>query len=167
MGYTPTRCVIKWWNPETNTINLSTGAKFNELKFLDKDGKLAPGCALHSNIENINIDDIPEEKVDTTDHPFFDSPPEKIMVTLPPSGEQLGLVLEYCEYTNMTYIVKTKISSYMYPPFGTKTSLATSREYIQALKNSRYLHTLTWPAAVFWFVSHPSRGILGSPTNAS
>ena len=114
MGYTPTRCIIRWWNPSTNTLNLATGAKFNELNFNGVNGNIAPGCLLHSTPTTIDINSLPEEMVDTIDHPFFESPPEQISISLPSTGTKLGIELEYCEYKNLTYIVKTTVRSPMY-----------------------------------------------------
>ncbi len=83
MGYTPTRCIIRWWNPTTNTLNLATGAKFNELNFLNTQGNIAPGCLLHSHPTTINPDSLPNELVDTTDHPFLNHHQKKFPSSYP------------------------------------------------------------------------------------
>lgn len=114
MVYTTTRCIIRWWNPATNLLSLATGVRFNEVNFQDTDGNIAPGCLLHATSDKINIEQLPQEMVDTPSHPFLDSPPRKITITLPPLGTQLGVELQYCEYYKLTYIIKTTLRSHLY-----------------------------------------------------
>lgn len=114
MGYTPTRSILRWWNPKSNKITLATGAKFNELNYLSPSNQQVPGCDLHNEIHKIKHEDLPHETVDTTDHPFYDSPPEEILITIPESKVEYGIEIDYCDYYNLSYIIKTRLRSHLF-----------------------------------------------------
>lgn len=75
MGYTSTRCIIRWWNPQTNKLSFTTAAKFNEVNFLSYKGKPSPGSLLQQN-KPVDVNTLPT----------------------------VFLKIEYCEYFNLSYI---------------------------------------------------------------
>ena len=65
--------IIRWWNPSTNKITLSTGVKFNERKFDMTYGNNYPGCTIHEDNISLTSDDITTHIVDISENPFIDS----------------------------------------------------------------------------------------------
>lgn len=108
MGYTNSRAVIKWWDPNTDKILLCTGAKFNEYCFNSPNGKTDPGCLLQSK-QRILRKDLPTLTIDVSQHPIYDSPPKAYIIKLPPKSQSsaFGIKIMYSHYYNMSYITQS------------------------------------------------------------
>ncbi len=82
MGYTNSRVIIRWWNPVTNKICLTTSVRFNEEHFSNTDKNKAPGC-ISTTDTVLSSERLTYESINITDHPFLNSEPSEFLVTLP------------------------------------------------------------------------------------
>ena len=94
MGYTATRVLTTWWDPETGKIKLTSSCKFNEINYNDPVGDRTPGIKLQNNIR-ISRDKLKYETIDTSDIPFIDSAIKTYKIKLPKKGTPLGIKLQY------------------------------------------------------------------------
>ena len=104
MGTTSTKSVIRYWMPsKPAAIQYCTTARFFEHQTFLPNGQPSPGATLQS-IQHPSDAHPPFTTINSTDHPFHDSPPQIIHLSFPPKGTAIGITIEECEYHNMPYI---------------------------------------------------------------
>ena len=101
MGYSQSRAIIRWWDPETKHLKLCTAAKFDEHSTSTKDPKNLPTSALETSL-----------------HPMFEDSPVDVNMDLSPSDKRLGIKLAQCEYFNMPYMTQSLPGSTWRQSFG-------------------------------------------------
>ena len=112
---------MKWWNQHNKKIKYFSSDKFDEHN--NKFGKLqSPGSKL---MNGTNISTLTTLKIDISDHPFTKDNIFEVTVTFTTRGTNIGIVFQYYEDHNMTYIsqFKNKISWKHALPMRNKTNL--------------------------------------------
>ena len=104
LGTTATKSVIRYWVPsKPDAIQYCTTARFFEHQTVLPDGKSSPGARVQAGQSSSMT--IPEmTSINITDHPFHDSPPIVITLSLPPKGRTIGTTIEECTYHNLPCI---------------------------------------------------------------
>ena len=100
MGYTNNRATIKWWDPHTKKIKCCSSVMFDEHN--NKFGKgwppgSEPTIGKHKSTLQIL-------KIDFSYHPIIKDDIFEVNVNLLPRGTIIGIVAQYCEHNNMSYI---------------------------------------------------------------
>ena len=95
MGYTNRRDTMKWWDPHTKKLKYCSSKKFDEHKNKFVTG-WSPGSEL---MTGTNIPTLPTLKIDLLDHPLI-----KYDIFEVNGGAPDGIIAQYCEHHNMSYI---------------------------------------------------------------
>ena len=101
MGYTSSRYTMEWWDPHTKKLEYCSSAKFDEHKIIFDKGWL-PGSELILGTNNSNL---PTLKIDLSNHPFVKYYTFEVNVNFSPGGTPIGILMQYFEHHNMSYIL--------------------------------------------------------------
>ena len=104
MGSTVTRAKMKWWDPHTKRIKYCSSGKIDEHS--NKFGKRwSPGSEL---VLGTNTSTLPTLEIDLSDHHFIKYDIFEGHINLPPRCTHIGIVSQYCEHHNMSYISQSR-----------------------------------------------------------
>ena len=104
LGFTKSRLIIRWYDPNTNTVKHASAVHIDEYNTpMTSDDKLSPGALLLSGQENPTL---AESCVDITDIPILGTIPFTIQLSIPPQGSLLGCEVNTDTYHNLPYIQK-------------------------------------------------------------
>ena len=107
MCYTNSIDTMKWWDPHTKKLKYYSSAKFD--KYNNKFGKVwSPGSEF---ILGKNISTLPESNIYLSDHPFIKYFIFEFNVNFPARGNPVGIVAQYREHHNMSYISQPRNDS--------------------------------------------------------
>ena len=99
IGYTSSIAIFKWWYPHTKKLKYCSSATIDEDN--SKFGKeWSPAFELMAG-KYFHLSNI---KIYILDHPFIKEDICEATVTLPPRDTYIGVVDQYCENHNMSYI---------------------------------------------------------------
>ena len=104
MGNTNIMDTIKWCNRHTKKLKYCSCVKFDENR--NKFGKLwSPDSEL---ITGTNLSILPTFRIYLSCHPLIKDNIFEVAITYPPRGTPIGIVSQYCEHHNMSYISQSK-----------------------------------------------------------
>ena len=85
MVYTNSRVIIRWWNPDSNKILLTTSLRFDEENFVNDGNEEKTGC-LKESVSKLDpileTERLRYETVSITDHPFIESDPKEFSIKI-------------------------------------------------------------------------------------
>ena len=109
---------MKWWDPHTNKFKC-----FSSATFYEHNNKLGKGCSPGSElIFGTNTSTLPKIKIYLSDHPFIKDDIFEVNVNFLQRGTPIGIVTQYCEHQNMSYISQSANNSLWYHAFPDRNS---------------------------------------------
>ena len=100
MGYTNSISTIKWWDPHTKKLKYCSSVNFDEYNT-----KFWKGWSPASELMLVtNTSTPPILKIDLSYHPFIKDDIFEVNINFPPRFTTIGIVTQYCEHQNMSYI---------------------------------------------------------------
>ena len=106
-GITNSNSLVEWFDPCTQSVKHCNTASFDEFRTHIGTDPPMPG-ALAIGGQPLAETDLPALTLNTSDHPFFDEPPQLFQVPLPFKGRALGLEIGDCDYYLLPFITKSK-----------------------------------------------------------
>ena len=104
MGTSSTKLIIRYWIPsKPEILQYYTISRLFEQQTLLPNGQPSPGARIQM-VQHPSMVLPPFTTINSTNHPFHDSPPQVIHMPLPPKGKVIGIAIEECTYHNMPYI---------------------------------------------------------------
>ena len=104
MGYTNKIATMKWWDRRTKKLKYCSYEKFDEHSNKFSEGR-SKGFEL---MLGTNISTLPPLKIYLSDHPFIKDNIFEVNVNFTSRGTPIGIILQYCEHHNMSYIYYSK-----------------------------------------------------------
>ena len=112
IGTASTKSVIRYWIPsKPEALQYCTTTRFFEHQTLLPNGQTSRGARIQT-VQHSSPVLPPFTKINSTDHPFHDSPPQVIHMSLPPKGKPIGITIDECTYHNMPYIKSSAHTSH-------------------------------------------------------
>ena len=100
MGYTNSRATIKWWEPHTKKLKYFSYENFDDRNNIFGKG-WSPGSEL---MLSTNTSTLLILKIDLSDHLFIKDYIFEVHINFAPRGTPIGIVSQYFEHHNMSYI---------------------------------------------------------------
>ena len=100
MVYTNSIATIKWWDTYIKRLRYCSSAQFDEHKNKFVRG-WSPCSELMLGTKHSTLQTL---KIDISYHPFVKDDIFEFNVNLPPRVTLIGIVAQYCEHHNMSYI---------------------------------------------------------------
>jgi hypothetical protein len=105
MGFTKSRLLVRWLDPTTNTVKLTCAVHFDEYNTpTSTTDHISPGSILLRDQSSTDLPSTPDYTIDISDHPYLDTPPFDIQLSIPPSSTPIGSTITTCSYNKLPFI---------------------------------------------------------------